>query len=1025
MVSCFNAQCTILQLMESLNTYVKLSANKRIRAALRLYSVFIVGLLLYLNPLHFQFISPHLIIIAMWGLLLYYYKFTYHYSVILALISLLFAAFATIIDHPGYAERFLPLTFFLLGVGVVQKTAASFAIETLSITGKRELPAVPLSVRQKALVIVAGIAPLLIIYRNWFSFQPLVSGDWVYKFPANLSNQKAWAWQTENLGGVNIPFLWNYPMQWVESVLYAATNWQFGVIEKIVWFWPIFFIAAISVTILIRSLKGSVVACVAGVLFYFLNTYAILLFAGGQTLFALGFALYPFAFYVVHKAVESGRLSYKLLSGIVVALLGFADPRIALLFLVVAVAYIIFRALAEDMAHIAETIKQYSFLLFFLLVIPMILHSYWIITTVFFSNMTSQDVLGGSDSTIHLSFMNLSHVLTLYAPHWPENIFGKTTTIQPIFYLFPITIFSAALILKRPIVWFFVVISLLSAFLTKGVNPPFEQAYNYLTTTLPGFDLFRDPSKFYVPLVLAYTVIFALFVEYVFASLPKWLNQGIIVTPKSWPEIVTQYFPKLARKKTLQSARLARYSKQLPWVWLGGMYVLLLVVAREAFFHTMQGTLRAHPLQDQYQTLAQNRQSETFYRSLWIPQKDPFVLQDANHPIVGGLALAAMEPFNEFIKDKFHAFTYIDDPATEELMRIFSIRDVSINHPDTMRYNNRSDYVGAKRATSQFIADLSAREHFASQSALANATTFELSQPKPHFYAADKIFWVFGSSKVYSTVKTLPGVSLDKSAFIRRETIPDLPLTVKDLWQAQIIESNYATSSGVITFSPPKLAKHLYVFNVEIAEGTRQITAKVLGKPDAQYTYLVRYYIDETPNKEQVYGRKRRYEWWPLNVTDVQNSPNEVELSLPLITSQHPGGIFDRIIAYPVNDVPNLTTLFTEHFPQPIIEVESATPVAYELSIREASRPYLLIFSESFHPRWQAELAGKKILPLPVFNALNGFIVDAKGNYKLTVSFTLQYYVDKLLGISLILGLVTLLYYLSAVIVERKKKQGT
>ena len=59
---------------------------------------------------------------------------------------------------------------------------------------------------------------------------------------------------------------------------------------------------------------------------------------------------------------------------------------------------------------------------------------------------------------------------------------------------------------KNPYVVFFALIALIGIFLGKQVDPPFGNSYYWLYENLPGFNAFREASKFYVLIALGYSV---------------------------------------------------------------------------------------------------------------------------------------------------------------------------------------------------------------------------------------------------------------------------------------------------------------------------------------------------------------------------------------------------------------------------------------------------------------------------------------------------------------------------------------
>src|SRR4030042_1446903 len=62
-------------------------------------------------------------------------------------------------------------------------------------------------------------------------------------------------------------------------------------------------------------------------------------------------------------------------------------------------------------------------------------------------------------------------------------------------------------------IFFLVLLGLTGAFLAKGAQEPFGRIYNLMFANIPGFILFRDPTKFYVLTALSYAVLIPLTIE--------------------------------------------------------------------------------------------------------------------------------------------------------------------------------------------------------------------------------------------------------------------------------------------------------------------------------------------------------------------------------------------------------------------------------------------------------------------------------------------------------------------------------
>jgi len=84
---------------------------------------------------------------------------------------------------------------------------------------------------------------------------------------------------------------------------------------------------------------------------------------------------------------------------------------------------------------------------------------------------------------------------------------------------------------KNKDVVFFGVVALIGILLSKQVDDPFPGLYPWLFKNVPGFNAFREASKFYFLIALGYSVLIGSFVDWLW----KWAQQKkpIIKLPKS------------------------------------------------------------------------------------------------------------------------------------------------------------------------------------------------------------------------------------------------------------------------------------------------------------------------------------------------------------------------------------------------------------------------------------------------------------------------------------------------------------
>jgi len=309
------------------------------------------------------------------------------------------------------------------------------------------------------------------IYRSWFTALPLASGDWPYLF---IENIKEFHFFPE------IRFLWLAPYYQIVTkmiVQYIGIPW--ALTEKIFWFFPFILLSVYCSYRLTKSPLGSLI--------YTTNTYALMIVGGGQMGIAMAYAIAP----LVLKRLMDGK--GVVLNGLILSLQVMFDPRVAMLTLIAALIF--------DGHHLFGKFTSGSIAAFFNL--------YWILPLL--RSQTSIALQLG-EATVgavkFLSFATFEQTLSLLHPNWPENIFGKVHFMQPEFLLIPIIAFSSLLIAKKSrTAIYFSFLALVGAFLAKGVNPPFGEVYIWLFNHVPGFSLFRDPTKFYLFSAISFSIL--------------------------------------------------------------------------------------------------------------------------------------------------------------------------------------------------------------------------------------------------------------------------------------------------------------------------------------------------------------------------------------------------------------------------------------------------------------------------------------------------------------------------------------
>ena len=128
------------------------------------------------------------------------------------------------------------------------------------------------------------------------------------------------------------------------------------------------------------------------------------------------------------------------------------------------------------------------------------------------------------------SFAKLEDTIGLLHPNWPENVFGKVGFPKPEFFILPLLAFCSLFFIKneeknkRKYILYFIVLGLLGIFLAKGTNEPFGVIYLWMFNHIPGFVMFRDPSKWYILIVISYSMLIPYSISKIYEYLKSRFN---------------------------------------------------------------------------------------------------------------------------------------------------------------------------------------------------------------------------------------------------------------------------------------------------------------------------------------------------------------------------------------------------------------------------------------------------------------------------------------------------------------------
>lgn len=457
---------------------------------------------------------------------------------------------------------------------------------------------------------------IFLIFKSWFSFNSLSTGDWSYKFAQQINSfsvlPNGWDNNFVNGLGGNTIFLLPLNTYFLSTtwILFHLLNIPWVIIEKIVWFWP-FLIVSISGAFFIFKkwlLNNNILALVSSLIFT-TNSYALMVVGGGQVGVGMAYAFIPFVVlgFVAILEADNFKKAFRasLIAGVVFSLQFLLDLRIAYVTLVfLGIYYLVFLFGNGILKAFKKTFVNF-------IIIPALvtlgLHFFWLFPFVVLGQ-NPLNSLGiaytGNDIVQFLSFAKFENTISLLHPNWPENIFGKVGFMRPEFLLIPILAFSAIIFgserkLKNKLV-ILSLLGLIGAFLAKGASDPFGGLYLWLFGHFPGFVMFRDATKWYGIIALT----FSLLIPY---SLYKLSQLSIFNKLKSYSVFIFAFVFILFWSVTIRQAILG----QLGGTFIGGSVPIEYTKLTD-FLSNQKG----------------------FYRSLWVPKYSQFSYFTQDNPAI-------------------------------------------------------------------------------------------------------------------------------------------------------------------------------------------------------------------------------------------------------------------------------------------------------------------------------------------------------------------------------------------------------
>lgn len=365
-------------------------------------------------------------------------------------------------------------------------------------------------------IIVLLIFSFIVHWQWFFTLGALSHGDFQLDY-LNRSREffaLPTAWESVRLFGFP-----NLGLTFWNLLFFVGTFAQFGfspeLIERLVTLWPIGILSSVSMYILAYYVLRSRVAAFFASLIYAYTPFFLIAQTGNITASAAQ-SIGPLLFTFLLLMVEKKKFLYMILAVITAYVMGLYEFRYLYMELWIFLIYLVYYVgITVQPKNRVESLKHIGIVVFFWGVAFVFINAYWLFGLLNSGAIISNEVF--SRGLTGFQFVDIAKTLAFFPYLWTGGDF-RAFVVQPIpyyFWIYPILAFLGLLYSpKNKKIIFFAVIGLIGVFLAKHINPPLPTVYLWLFDHLPGFNAFRESTKFYFVIQIAYSILIGAFITY-------------------------------------------------------------------------------------------------------------------------------------------------------------------------------------------------------------------------------------------------------------------------------------------------------------------------------------------------------------------------------------------------------------------------------------------------------------------------------------------------------------------------------
>ncbi len=352
-----------------------------------------------------------------------------------------------------------------------------------------------------------------ITYWRWFSFDYFVYADNSLQYLQTAEENlipKLWL-SDHSLGHTELT-IWNSPVRVIKFFVSTATNSDSNVSEKFIFLWPIIFLLPLSSYILLYYILKSKFAAFMGSLIMCFNSYFLAIISQGHLSLVLSCIFSNFSLFYLLKSINEGKKSAAIVSGLTLFVSASYDLRIAYIAVWIFSLYWVYLLIYNLYKKRTQEIYLSFRSIFICFSIVGVLSLFWIIPQLQQQNLLSNEIL--NRDIVFRDYWGILHAIALYHPFFESLPTWFNVTYPNLnYYILPLLALLGIIVAKnnKHYILFFTLILVIGILLVKQNGAPFESLYDFLYTHIPGFNGFREATKFFYLIILSYSVLIGSF----------------------------------------------------------------------------------------------------------------------------------------------------------------------------------------------------------------------------------------------------------------------------------------------------------------------------------------------------------------------------------------------------------------------------------------------------------------------------------------------------------------------------------